>query len=123
MSDKVRVNGLTAENATLLLAAAEELSQPANVVQTQSDGYFLAPKDVAKKAGVKFEEDELQTESEVLPEREVQDDHGTEGPDTSGSENVKAAVDGQSKQRAQSTGRKAGTAKKAASSKAAAEKE
>lgn len=37
------------DTAVLLLAAAEELGLDANVVQTQSGGVFLVPKEVADK--------------------------------------------------------------------------
>ncbi len=127
MGNNVRVNGLTADNATLLLAAAEELGQPAQVVQTQSDGYFLVPKDVASKAKVKFEEDDTPTEAQILPDREPLDDHGTTGTDSDGSENVKAAVEGQAEARAeastqQAPAKKTTTAKKTAAKKTAAKK-
>jgi hypothetical protein len=48
----VEVHGLTSDNATLLLAAAEELDLDQSVVATTSQGYFLVPEAVAKKAGL-----------------------------------------------------------------------
>lgn len=39
------------ETAQNLLAAAERLGHPANVVRTTSEGHFLVPEDVAKDAG------------------------------------------------------------------------
>lgn len=50
MSDTVYVPGQTADNATLLLAAAEELEHEPFVVATV-DGGFNVPADVAEKAG------------------------------------------------------------------------
>jgi hypothetical protein len=51
MSDeKVQVDGLTQDNAILLLEAAEKLDLDASVVETTSDGHFLVPKEVADKA-------------------------------------------------------------------------
>ena len=51
MSDQeIEVKGLTTENATFLLAAAEELGHPADVVRV-SEGRFYVPADVADKAG------------------------------------------------------------------------
>jgi trigger factor len=54
MSDNVYISGQNADNAVLLLAAAEELEQDASVVATV-DGGFSVPVDVAAKAG--FDED------------------------------------------------------------------
>lgn len=48
----VKVEGLTAENAVLLLAAAEELDLDPSVVQTTTDNVFLVPAEVAEKAGL-----------------------------------------------------------------------
>ena len=50
MSDTVYVPGQTADNATLLLAAAEELEHEPFVVATVEGG-FNVPADVAEKAG------------------------------------------------------------------------
>lgn len=50
MSDNVYISGQNAENATLLLAAAEELGQEPFVVATV-DGGFNVPQEVAEKAG------------------------------------------------------------------------
>lgn len=51
MSDTVEVpfEGKSAEKATLLLAAAEELDLPADVVKVQG-GQFVVPAEVEKKA-------------------------------------------------------------------------
>lgn len=43
---------ITTDNAILLLAAAQELGQPAEVVETTSTGYFRVPQDVVDKAGL-----------------------------------------------------------------------
>lgn len=51
MSD-VKVEGLTSDNAILLLAAAEELKLSPSVVRTTTEGYFLAPQAVVDKAGL-----------------------------------------------------------------------
>src|SRR6478736_2636999 len=51
----VEVADLTSDNATLLLAAAEELDLDPSVVATTSHGHFLVPEDVAKKAGLDYE--------------------------------------------------------------------
>jgi hypothetical protein len=59
MTDKiVRVEGLTSDNATLLLAAAAELELDPSVVATTTDNVFLVPEEVAKKAGLKPQPDE-----------------------------------------------------------------
>lgn len=51
MSDeKVQVDGMTQDNAILLLEAAEKLELDPSVVETTSDGHFLVPKEVADKA-------------------------------------------------------------------------
>lgn len=58
MSDNVEVPfDNAADQATLLLAAAEELDMEAGVVQTTSFG-FLVPAEVAKKAGLEPKESE-----------------------------------------------------------------
>ena len=64
MSDSkiVKVEGLTSENATLLLAAAEELDLDAGVVATTSFGHFLVPQDVAEKAGVDYKDEDAEDE-------------------------------------------------------------
>lgn len=49
MSDNVTVEGLTSDNATLLLAAAEELGLEPEVVRTSEDG-FVVPQEVHDKA-------------------------------------------------------------------------
>lgn len=51
MSETTKVNGLSADNATLLLAAAEDLGLNPSVV-TVSSGQFIAPTEVVKKAGL-----------------------------------------------------------------------
>lgn len=51
--DKVKVPGLTEDNAVLLLAAAEELGlDPRTVVVSPSEGAFVVPSEVADKAGL-----------------------------------------------------------------------
>lgn len=58
MSDKIKVRGLNGDNATLLLAAAQELGLPADVVRTApTEGVFVVPAEVADKAG--FDENGL----------------------------------------------------------------
>lgn len=60
MSDNVKVGfGDSAQDtAVLLLAAAEELDQPASVVQVENEtNRFVVPKEVAKKAGLSEEDD------------------------------------------------------------------
>lgn len=49
---QTKVYGLTADNAVLLLEAAEQLKMDHSVVRTSSDGYFLVPDEVADKAGL-----------------------------------------------------------------------
>lgn len=51
MTDRINVHGVTSDNATLLLAAAEELGMDASVVRTTTTGYFTVPAEVAAKAG------------------------------------------------------------------------
>lgn len=46
------------DTATLLLAAAEELDQPAGVVRTSGWDWFIVPKDVAEQADVDYSDDE-----------------------------------------------------------------
>lgn len=65
MSDTVKIEGMTTDNAILLLAAAEELGQDPSVVQTTTDNVFLVPADVAKKAGLKPVDDEAAASGEV----------------------------------------------------------
>lgn len=48
----VEVEGLTSDNATLLLAAAAELGLSSDVVATTSRDVFLVPESVAKKSGL-----------------------------------------------------------------------
>lgn len=50
MSD-VQIKGRSAEKATLLLAAVEELGLDVSVVRTTSSGYIV-PEDVADEAGL-----------------------------------------------------------------------
>lgn len=51
--DKVKVPGLTEDNAVLLLAAAEELGLDHRVVAVSpSEGAFVVPSEVADKAGI-----------------------------------------------------------------------
>jgi hypothetical protein len=58
MSDKVRVRfGKSAsDTATLLLAAVEEKEMDANVVQVSSLGGFVVPVEIAKQAGLDYED-------------------------------------------------------------------
>ena len=56
---KVAYGDSAKDTATLLLAAAEELDLDPGVVRTSPfDSAFLAPEEVAKKAGVDIVEDE-----------------------------------------------------------------
>lgn len=48
----VEFGDVPSETATLLLAAAEELGLDASVVRVSSDGGFLVPEEVAKKAKI-----------------------------------------------------------------------
>jgi hypothetical protein len=67
MTDTVKVEGLTSENAVLLLAAAAELDLDPGVVQTTTDNVFVVPAEVAKKAGLKAvsEDDEAAASGDV----------------------------------------------------------
>ena len=56
-NENVEVKGRTSDNATLLLAAAEELNLPAGVVETTGSG-FRVPVEVAKKAGLDNNDDD-----------------------------------------------------------------
>lgn len=48
---------MNSDNAVLLLEAAQKMEQEPDVVRTTTQGYFLAPEDVAKEAGVTVIED------------------------------------------------------------------
>jgi outer membrane biosynthesis protein TonB len=70
MADRVQVpfGNNAADTAVLLLAAAEELDMDQAVVGTGS-GYFIAPTEVAQRAGlVPADEPEPETEPEPEPE-------------------------------------------------------
>lgn len=59
-----------ADTATLLLASAQELELPADVVLTTSDGSFSVPEEVAKKAKVDYDKDESdEDEAEDEPKK------------------------------------------------------
>lgn len=60
MSETTKVNGLSADNATLLLAAAEDLGLDPSVVKV-SQGQFIAPTEVVEKAGLLQDEDKPKT--------------------------------------------------------------
>jgi len=62
MSERVEVpfEGKASEKATLLLAAAEELDLPADVVQTGT-GVFLVPAEVEKQAFGERREDKSES--------------------------------------------------------------
>lgn len=49
INDEVQISS---DNAVLLLAAAQELGLPAEVVGTTSDGVFSVPQEVVDKAGL-----------------------------------------------------------------------
>ena len=68
----------TEENAILLLAAAEELDLPANVVTT-NNGALQAPDEVVKKAGL---ESGLPTKTEQDPDEVVEKDEPESGKST-----------------------------------------
>jgi hypothetical protein len=70
----VEVEGLTSENATLLLAAAEELDLDQSVVATTSFGHFLVPEEVAKKAGVDYRSEADVEKAEAEAEAQRQED-------------------------------------------------
>lgn len=57
MSEYVIVRGQSADNAVLLLEAAEKLDLPSHVVQTVGGGYRV-PAEVADKAGLEVEQPE-----------------------------------------------------------------
>jgi hypothetical protein len=64
MTDKiVEIEGLTSENAILLLAAAEELGLDPSVVATTTENVFLVPAKVAEKAGLKPKADDDDADS------------------------------------------------------------
>lgn len=79
MSDNelARVEGLSPDNATLLLAAAEELGHPASVVETNTDGVgsFIAPAEVVEKA---FGKDRPKVSSDRLTDATAQDNLSAE---------------------------------------------
>lgn len=68
----VRVrNGESArETAILLLAAAEEKGQHASVVQVSSLGGFIVPEEIAKQAGLDYE-DPLEADGSRYSEAEI----------------------------------------------------
>lgn len=74
MSKNVKVPyGKGAENATLLLAAAEEMDMDPSVVRTTSYG-FEVPEEVAKKAGVDIDTSDDDFAKEVAEaEKEVEE--------------------------------------------------
>ena len=87
MSKTVRVNGLTSENATLLLEAAQNLDLDASAVRTSSRGHFVVDEEIAKKAGVDYESDD---EEPTTTSHLVADDGGSPA-DSDESEQPKAA--------------------------------
>lgn len=64
---KVHYSENVADNATLLLGAAEELGLEPYVVRTQSEPYYLVPREVAEKAGLDYESDD---DEESAPEED-----------------------------------------------------
>lgn len=91
-SKTVRVEGLSADNATLLLAAAKKLDVPIGEVKTTSFGWFEVPEEVAKEAGLDVMTQEVdqddEYESEVDPDAYTKDELVAKakraGVDTSG---------------------------------------
>lgn len=82
MTDVTIKGGLTQDNAILLLAAAEELELDAGVVRTTRTG-FVAPQEVADKAGVEFDEPDVEPDTEEASDdesEETDDDEATEAP-------------------------------------------
>lgn len=62
MTATVKFGDSAGDTATLLLAAAEELELPADVVTTNSDSEFQVPVEVAQKAGVDYESDDEESD-------------------------------------------------------------
>lgn len=58
------------ETSILLLGAAEDLELGRRVVRTDGAGNFLAPREVADKAGVEYESDDDE-ESEPAPAKKA----------------------------------------------------
>lgn len=133
MSENVRIayGDSAQDTAVQLLAAAEELGYEAWIVR-HSDGDFYAPVDVAKKAGLDY--DDPNAEAEAEPEQsphdpaligESVDADAAETPE--GKENAEASYDGAEDQTgAQAQEPKAeepkATAKKTAAKKTTAKK-
>lgn len=71
MSDNVRVprGDSISDTATLLLAAAEEKDLPASVVTVSSLGGFLVPEEIAKAAGLDYEDPDLADGSKYSQEQ------------------------------------------------------
>ena len=61
------------ETATLLLAAAEEVCGDQSVVRTV-EGAFVAPKEVADKAGVDYEDPDADQQDRSVSEQDEADD-------------------------------------------------
>lgn len=116
MSDNVYISGQNADNATLLLAAAEELEHEPFVVATV-DGGFSVPADVAEKAG--FDEyGRPKGRAAKQAEKAAQGDDGTGGP-VPADDAAKAQAEAQAKadaeaEAAQKPARSTRTTKKAA---------
>ena len=71
---RVEISG---DNATLLLAAAEELNLEASVVKVENN-QFVVPAEVAEKAGVDTIKDESDEEASPEQEEQAPSDDGSE---------------------------------------------
>ena len=81
------------ETATLLLAAAEEVREDQSVVRT-AEGAFVAPRDVADRAGVDYDRPDDEPESDNKPTSEQpteSDDQPDEEPPKKKAPSKKAA--------------------------------
>lgn len=118
MSNEVQVafGDSAKDNATLLLAAAEELKQEPAVVRT-GDNVFYVPEDVAKKAGVDYEEPQPVGLPRVSEDQPAQEGDGSNEPKAEPAKKTAAK-----KSAAKKTAAKKSPAKKSAAKKSTAKK-